>query len=31
MKARPGRETAVPIEEGLLRTIGWFRTHPALV
>ena len=27
----PGRETAVPIEEGLLRTIGWFRTHHWLV
>ena len=31
MKARLGRDTRVPIEEGPLRTIGWFRTHPSLV
>ena len=31
MKARHGRDTRVPIEEGPLRTIGWFRTHRSLV
>jgi dTDP-glucose 4,6-dehydratase len=28
---RLGWHPAVPVEEGLRRTIDWFRTHPELV